>query len=292
MLNPRFNELGLSPFQRLDRLLEGIAPGGDPIFMSLGEPHHPYPDFVGEILYENRHLYGRYPPLGGTPEFRQAAADWLVRRFGLPSGMIDEARHIVALSGSREGLYMMPQLLVPEEKAGQRPALLLPSPFYHAYEGAAVAARAEPVYLPCTRDTNFLPDLDGLTESLLERTAVFFLCSPSNPQGTAADAAYLTRLIGLARKHDFVLLVDECYADVYDGEPPLGTLEVCASDGDLSNVVVFHSLSKRSSVPGLRSAFVAGDPDIIDRFRTLRSYGGAVPPLPVLAAAAALWNDD
>ncbi len=292
MLNPRFNELGLSPFQRLDQLLEGIAPGGEPITMSLGEPQHPYPDFVGDILYENRHLYGRYPPLGGTPEFRQAAAGWLTRRFGLPPGMIDEARHIVALSGTREGLFMMPQLLMPEEKAGQRPALLLPSPFYHAYEGAAAAVRAEPVYLPCTRETNFLPSLDGLTDLLLERTAAFFLCSPSNPQGTVADAAYLARLIALARKHDFFLLVDECYADVYDGEPPLGTLEVCASDGDLSNVLVFHSLSKRSSVPGLRSGFVAGDPDIISRFRTLRSYGGAVPPLPVLAAASALWNDD
>lgn len=292
MLNPRFNELGPSPFQRLDELLTGIAPGAEPILMSLGEPQHPYPEFVAEILYENRHLYGKYPPLGGTAEFRQAAADWLVRRFKLPPGLIDEARHIVALSGTREGLFMMPQIVVPEEKAGQRPAVLMPSPFYHAYAGAAVACGAEPIYLPCTRGTNFLPDLDDLPADLLARTAVFYLCSPANPQGVAAGADYFAHLIALARTHDFVVLIDECYADLYDGEPPTGALEVCARDGDLSNVLVFHSASKRSSVPGLRSGFVAGDPDLISRFRTLRSYGGAVMPFPVLAASAALWRDD
>ncbi len=292
MLNPRFNELGPSPFQRLDQLLAGAAPGAEPIFMSLGEPQHPYPDFVADCLHENRHLYGKYPPLGGTAEFRQAAADWLARRFKLPPGLIDEARHIVALSGTREGLFMMPQVLVPEDIAGRRPAALMPSPFYHAYAGAAVACGAEPVYLACTRAGNFLPDLDSLPADLLERTAVFYLCSPTSPQGTAVDADYFARLIALARAHDFVLLIDECYADLYDGEPPVGALEVCAADGDLSNVLVFHSASKRSSVPGLRSGFVAGDPDLIARFRTLRSYGGAVMPLPVLAASAALWRDD
>lgn len=292
MLNPRFNELGPSPFQRLDQLLAGIAPGAEPIFMSLGEPQHPYPDFVADSLYENRHLYGKYPPLGGTAEFRQAAADWLARRFKLPPGLIDEARHIVALSGTREGLFMMPQVVVPEEIAGRRPAVLMPSPFYHAYAGAAVACGAEPVYLPCARANNFLPDLDSLPADLLERTAVFYLCSPTNPQGTAADAGYFAHLVALARTHDFALLIDECYADLYDGEPPTGALEICARDGDLSNVLVFHSASKRSSVPGLRSGFVAGDPDLISRFRTLRSYGGAVMPLPVLAASAALWRDD
>jgi len=292
MFNRRLDGLGDNPFERLSALLGPISPGKPPIALHLGEPQHPPPGFVAEVLHANRALLGKYPPLDGTPDFRQAVADWLGRRYALPAGMIEPGRHILPLSGTREGLFMAPLIAVPEKKAGARPAALMPNPFYHAYAGAALAAGAEPVYLPATRAHNFFPDLEAIPERDLARAAGFYLCSPANPQGTVADAAYLRRLLALARQYDFVLLMDECYAEIYTREPPAGTLAICAETGSLKNVLVFHSLSKRSNVPGLRSGFVAGDADLIRRFRTLRSYGGSLPPLPTLAASAALWRDE
>ncbi|MDA0368814.1 MAG: aminotransferase class I/II-fold pyridoxal phosphate-dependent enzyme [Proteobacteria bacterium] len=292
MINPRFDDLGESPFERLNRLIDGIKPGQPPIVMSLGEPQHPYPNWVGEVLDDHRGDYGAYPPLRGSEEFLRAVADWLTARYALPVDFITWTHHIVPLSGTREGLYFAPQIIVPRRKAGQQPAVLIPNPFYHAYAGAAVAVGAEPVYLAATRDNGFMPDLDKLDIALLNRTAAFYICSPANPQGTVADRAYLDRLIDLARRHDFVVLSDECYSEIFAVDPPPGILEAAAATGSLANVFVFNSLSKRSSVPGLRSGFVAGDPDLIARLRTLRSYGGALPSIPVMAAAAALWRDE
>jgi aspartate/methionine/tyrosine aminotransferase len=293
MGNPRFAALGDNPFERLNRLLAGAKPGAAPILMSLGEPQHAPPDFLAEVVFANRHLYGKYPPLDGTPEFRNAVAAWLRRRFRLPADLPDPARHILPLSGTREGLFLAPQIAVPPEKNGARPAALMPNPFYHAYAGAAVAAGAEPVYLAARREANFLPDLDAIPAATLARTAVFYLCSPANPQGTVADQGYLRRLLQLAERHDFVLLIDECYAEIYFETPPGSALEAAVSEsGGFDRVLVFHSLSKRSNAPGLRSGFVAGDEKLIARFRTLRSYGGALPSLPVLAASAALWRDE
>jgi N-succinyldiaminopimelate aminotransferase len=292
MINPRFDALGESPFERLNRLIDGIEPGQPPIFMSLGEPQHPYPDWVGEVLYKHRGDYGAYPALRGNENFLSAVADWLTQRFALPDGFITRDRHIVPLSGTREGLYFAPQIVVPRRKNDRQPAVLIPNPFYHAYAGAAVAVGAEPVYLPATRDTGFMPDLDSLDDALLARTAAFYICSPANPQGTVASPAYLERLIELARRFDFVVLGDECYSEIYAGAPPTGMLQAAADSGSLDNVLVFNSLSKRSSVPGLRSGFLAGDPEIVRRIRTLRSYGGALPSEPVLAASAALWRDE
>ena len=290
MLNPHFDRLGLSPFARLDRLMDGTAPGAEPIHMAIGQPQHTPPAFAADILYAERDLFGSYPALGGTPEFRAAAAGWLARRFGLGQGLIEEDRHILPLSGTREGLFMAALIVVPDEKSGV-PAVLMPNPLYHAYAGAAAAARAEAVFLPTTRETGFLPDLDAVSQETWARTAAFYICSPANPQGAAASLAYYEKLVGLAQAHDFVVLADECYADIYDRTPPCSILQACAGGG-LSRVLSFHSLSKRSNVPGLRSGFVAGSEDLITRFRSLRSYGGAVPPGPTLAAAAGLWNDD
>ncbi len=292
MINSRFDDLGESPFERLNRLIDGIKPGQPPIVMSLGEPQHPYPNWVGEVLHGHRGDYGAYPPLRGSEEFLRAVADWLTARYALPEDFITWTHHIVPLSGTREGLYFAPQIIVPRRKAGHQPAVLIPNPFYHAYAGAAVAVGAEPVYLAATRDNGFMPDLDKLDIALLNRTAAFYICSPANPQGTVADRAYLDRLIDLARRHDFVVLSDECYSEIFAANPPPGILEAAAATGSLANVLVFNSLSKRSSVPGLRSGFVAGDPDLIARLRTLRSYGGALPSIPVMAAAAALWRDE
>ena len=295
MLNPRIGELTASPFQRLRDLLDGWAPGGAgrPITLALGEPQHPFPDFVGRILHEHRRDYGKYPPIEGTADYLEAIAGWLARRYQLGDGAIDPARHIQTLNGTREGLFMLASVVTPPAKAGRQPVVLIPNPFYQCYVGAALAAGAAPVLLAATEANNFLPDLARLEPETLARTSLFYLCSPANPQGTIADLAYFDRAVALAREFDFVLAVDECYAEIYHGAPPPGVLQASAAKRDgFANVVAFHSLSKRSSVPGLRSGFVAGDPQLIAAFRRLRQFGGAPSPLPVYAAAAALWRDE
>ncbi|VBB69467.1 N-succinyl-L,L-diaminopimelate aminotransferase alternative [invertebrate metagenome] len=304
--NERFVMLTDYPFERLRGLLKGITPPpGRHIIMSVGEPQHPPPSFVRDILDVNSDLWSRYPPMNGTPAFRSAATDWLVRRFNLPTGLLDPDRHVLPVAGTREALYLIAHLVIPRRKSGERTAVLIPNPFYQVYVGAAVMARAEPIYVTASWHTNFLPDFHTLNPavlrrttaasdpSLLNRTALAFLCTPANPQGAVANLDYLKQTISMARHYNFVLAVDECYSEIYDGSPPSSALQACAElGGDLTNVVVFHSLSKRSSVPGLRSGFIAGDPDIIASFARLRAYGGAAVPLPIIAAATALWQDE
>lgn len=295
MLNPRLALLPDYPFERLRRLLNPLSPPKslEPLALSLGEPQHAYPKLVQETLAANAHLYGKYPPVAGTPEFRQAVAAWLNRRYALPAGMIEADRHIAPVAGTREGLFQCAILATPPQKAGRQPAVLMPNPFYQCYAGAALSAGAEPVYLPATRETGFLPDFDAVPDDVLDRTAMVYLCSPGNPQGAVASAAQLERLVRLARERDFVLVMDECYAEIYTREAPAGVLAACASlGGDLRNVLAFHSLSKRSNVPGLRSGFVAGDPALIELFLRIKEYGGNPSPLPVYAAAAALWREE
>ncbi len=295
MHNPRLALLQNYPFQRLRDLLAPLAPaeGLAPITMALGEPRHPMPTLLAEVLEQKRDLYNVYPPLAGTPEFRDAVGAWLNRRYRLPAGMIEPERHILPVSGTREALFMIAQVVVPAEKAGKKPAIAMPNPFYQCYVGAAVAAGAEPVFVPALAENGFLPDFAGLDEAVLERLSLVYLSSPANPQGAVADLDYLEKLIRLARRHDFLLVVDECYTEIYFDAPPPGALEACARlGGGLDNVMVFHSLSKRSSVPGLRSGFCAGDAAVMQDFARLRSYGAAGMPLPVLAASAALWLEE
>lgn len=297
-VNDRLERLTDYPFTRLARLLADVTPGANvpPRVMSVGEPQHAPPAVIDETLHANRHLWGKYPPVNGTPELRAAIAGWLGRRYGLSAGLIDPDRHILPATGTREALFLLALAVVPRSKAGKTPAVLMPNPFYAVYEGAGLLAGADPVFLPARRETGFLPDLDALEPELLERTALVYLCSPSNPQGAAADRAYLARAIRLARRHGFVLAVDECYAEIWLDRPPVGALEVAAelphNGNPLANLLVFHSLSKRSSAAGLRSGFVAGDPTVIATFSRVRSYSLTGMPLPVCAASAALWNDD
>lgn len=289
MHNPRLDLLTDYPFDRLRALLGDARPpaGVEPLTLSIGEPQHAPPAMIAEALAANAHLWGKYPPVDGTPEFRTAVAGWLERRYGIADAPC------LPLSGTREGLFMAAALAVAEEKGGGRPLVLVPNPFYQVYSGAAVMWGAEPAFLPATRETGFLPDLEALDCATLRRTAALFLCSPANPQGAMASLDYLKKAVTLARRHGFLLLVDECYAEIYDRGPPPGALQACRDLGEgYGNVLVFHSLSKRSSAAGLRSGFVAGDPAFIGLFRRLRSYGGATLPLPVLAASAALWNDE
>ena len=294
MLNNRLDILGDGPFRRLAELIEPITPAANlpPINLALGEPQVGCPDFVGDVIEAHRHLYGKYPPPRGTPAYREAVTDWLTRRYSLPSDLLDPDRHVVPVAGTKEGIFMLAQVAIPERVGADRPLALLPNPYYHTYAGAVVAAGAEPIFVPAARETGFLPDFGALEDSVLDRTALCIVCSPANPQGTVADTAYLRNLINLARKHDFVLLTDECYAEIYADSPPTGALEVCATDGALDNVVVFHSLSKRSSAPGLRVGFAAGDPVIVESYMRLRTYGAAVIPLPLDAAATALLRDE
>jgi N-succinyldiaminopimelate aminotransferase len=294
-LNPCLDSLSDYPFAALRALLAEVTPrGGEaPIAMSLGEPQHQPPPLLAETLAAHAHEWNLYPPMAGTPELRAAIADWLVRRYRLPQGMLSPERHVLSLAGTKEGLYLAAMLAVPQRKAGAQPVVLVPNPYYLVYNGAATMAGAEPVFLDAVRDNGFLPDLDGIPAATLARTALCYLCSPANPQGTIASLDYLKKAIRLARTHDFVLAIDECYAEIYDREPPPGGLEACAALGEgLTNVLVFHSLSKRSSAPGLRSGFVAGDPELIGRFLHLRNYGGCQVPLPIQAAATALWRDE
>lgn len=294
-LNPRLSRLDDYPFARLNALLREIEPriNEEPIAMSVGEPQHPTPPLVARVIAENAHLWNRYPPMPGTPEYRAAAAQWLTRRYGLASGMVTADAHVTALAGTKEGLFQFASVVVPETKAGKTPTVLVPNPYYLVYAGGAAMAGAEVVYLDATAETGFLPDLCAIKPEHLERCALFYLCSPANPQGAIADLDYLKTAIKLARDWDFVLAVDECYCEIYDEAPPPGALEACrALGGDLRNVLVFHSLSKRSSAAGLRCGFVAGDAELIARFQQLRSYGGTQIPMPLQAAAAALWHDE
>lgn len=291
MLNPVLDRLTDYPFARLAQLLGGGVTE-DAVVMSIGEPQHPPPPMVAEILAAKAALWGKYPPANGTPDFRTAAAGWLTRRFELPHDLIDPDTAVLPVAGTREALYLIAQTVCGSAQ-GERPVVLLPNPFYQVYSGAAVMAGAEPVFVPGAEGPAGQPDFSALPPALLERTALAYLCSPANPQGSVADPALLARTVAAARRYGFVLAVDECYSEIYDAAPPAGALAACAALGsNMDNVVVFHSLSKRSSVPGLRSGFVAGDPAVIAAFARLRSYGGAATPMPILAAAAALWRDE
>jgi len=297
MLNPALADLPDSPFARMTALIEGIDPpdGVPPLLMSVGEPQNAYPPFVAEALAENAHLWGKYVSPRGTDALNDAMIGWLGRRFGIPAGTIRPGESIAPLAGTREGLFLLPQVVTPRRASdsNQPPAVLIPNPFYHTYAGAALAAGAEPVFLNTTRETRYLPDLDTVSPDLWARTSLAYLCSPSNPAGTVADLDYLKRFIAIAREHDFCLVVDECYAELYYGDPPPSALQAAlALDGTLDNVVVFHSLSKRSSLAGLRAGFCAGDPTILKPFLKLRDYGAVFIPLPSQAAAARLWADD
>ena len=292
--NPLIDQLPDYPFQRLRDLLDPVTPAhnGAPLNLTIGEPQGVPPLWMNEIITENAHLWGKYPPVDGTPEYRLAARNWLVRRYGAAADSLDPDRHILAVPGTKETLYFLAQLLTPATNAdGNQPLALLPNPAYMVYEGAGVMAGAKLHYLPATAETGFLPDLEAIPAEVMDRAAFMYLCTPSNPEGAAADLAYLKRALELARTHDFVLIADECYADVYLGEtPPDGAVQ--AANGDFSNLIICHSLSKRSNAAGLRAGFIAGDPALIAKFRRLRSYGAAVMPLPLVAAATALWNDD
>jgi len=285
----RFSNLPEYAFPRLRALLDVHAPGGDVLHMTIGEPRHAYPEFLKDVIAANTDGFGRYPPNEGTPELLDANSNWLRRRYGVE---VPPAQ-IMALNGTREGLFNAALALCPEAKNGHRPIVLTPNPFYQVYAIGALAAGAEPVYVPANRDTGFLPDFASLQGEILERTAILYLCSPSNPQGAVADRAYWAGLLDLAERYDFCIFADECYSEIWRREAPVGALQIAKEVGaDPERVLIFHSLSKRSNLPGLRSGFVAGGPESISRIRQLRTYAGAPLPIPLQRAAEAVWQDE
>ena len=288
------------PFLKLNRLLDGLAPGpgpgpdGAPLNLHIGEPQGAPPAWLGARLAEATG-WNRYPPPRGTAAFRAACHGWLTRRHGpTAAAAVDPERHILPLPGSREGLFFAALSAV---RPG-RDVVLLPNPFYHVYAGAAVAAGATPVFVPATAASGFQPDYTALDAATLDRAALAYLNTPANPQGAVADRETLAAALSLARRHDFLLVLDECYAALYDTDPPPGGLDVLTEAGPapggapLANLLCVHSLSKRSSAPGLRCGFACGDPRWLDPLDAALRVGGAGVPLPVLAAGAALWEDE
>jgi N-succinyldiaminopimelate aminotransferase len=292
---PAQADAGRSPFVRLRELLGDTQPGKSAISLAVGEPQHAVPSFVGPVIAAHVAEFGRYPMNKGLEEFCQAAAHWLGRRFALPRP-IDPTTELLVLNGSREGLFLgaMAAARWAEGRPGGgkngRPAMLIPNPFYAAYSAGAVAANCEPVYLPATAATGFLPDLDALSEELLARTVAFFIASPANPQGAVADRAYLARIVALARRHGFLVFSDECYSEIYTQHAPAGILE--AGGPDYANVVEFQSLSKRSNLPGLRIGFAAGDKSFLARFLELRNVAAPQVPMPMQRVAIAAYGDE
>ncbi|MBT9234770.1 MULTISPECIES: succinyldiaminopimelate transaminase [Pseudomonas] len=294
-MNHALTQLQPYPFEKLRALLGSVAPAADKraIALSIGEPKHESPAFVAQAMADNLDKLAVYPSTIGLPALRQAIGQWCERRFGVPAGWLDADRHILPVNGTREALFAFTQAVVNRADDG---LVVSPNPFYQIYEGAALLAGATPHYLPCLESNGFNPDFDAVPAEVWKRCQILFLCSPGNPTGALVPMATLKKLIALADEHDFVIAADECYSELYFDEdaPPPGLLTACAELGrsDFKRCVVFHSLSKRSNLPGLRSGFVAGDAEIIKPFLLYRTYHGCAMPVQTQLASIAAWQDE
>ena len=286
----RFSNLPAHAWPRLRALLDVHEGGGPLIQMTIGEPKHAFPAWVTDEITKHAAGFNSYPPNDGSPELKAAISRWIKRRYGVE---MDAASEVMALNGTREGLYNAVIALCPETKAGAQPAILMPNPFYQVYMIGAISGGNEPVMVNATAETGHLPDFSTVSEDVLKRTTAAYICSPANPQGAVASREYWANLLTLAEKYDFYVFADECYSEIYRDTPPPGAIEVAEELGvDRNRVVIFHSLSKRSNLPGLRSGFVASGPDSIREIKQLRNYAGAPLPLPLQQAAAAVWDDE
>jgi N-succinyldiaminopimelate aminotransferase len=290
MFNPRLTEtLTDFPFARLNALIAPIAPPAhlSMINMSVGEPQGAMPAFARQIVNDEIDGWNRYPPNQGIPDLNLSIVEWLNRRYRLPAGLLDPAQHVIPTAGSKEGVYIISTVVTPQQKAGAKPVVALPNPFYQAYLGGAVLSGAEPLLVNANAETGFLPDFESVDEATWKRMSVVYLCSPANPQGAIAGIDYLQKLLAKCREHDAVLAVDECYAEIYTREPPPGALEAALAmdttggTDPFRNLAVFHSLSKRSNAAGLRSGFMAGDPRLVAMTLRWRTYGGPQMPFAV-----------
>ncbi|WNC10942.1 succinyldiaminopimelate transaminase [Pseudomonas coleopterorum] len=294
-MNHALNQLQPYPFEKLRALLSGVTAAADKraIALSIGEPKHSSPAFVKQALADNLDQMAVYPTTQGIPALREAIAQWCERRFQVPAGWLDPARHVLPVNGTREALFAFTQTVAQRDVDG---LVVSPNPFYQIYEGAALLAGTKPHYLPCLDQNGFNPDFDAVSADVWQRCQILFLCSPGNPTGALVPMPTLKKLIALADEYDFVIAADECYSELYFDEdaPPPGLLTACAELGrsDFKRCVVFHSLSKRSNLPGLRSGFVAGDADILNAFLLYRTYHGCAMPVQTQLASIAAWQDE
>lgn len=292
-MNPELARLQAYPFERLAQLFKDITPAStySPVSLSIGEPKHASPAFVRQALVDNLAQLAVYPTTKGIPALREAIANWLTRRFKL--SRIDADAEILPVMGTREALFSFTQAAIDRSR---KSLVLMPAPFYQIYEGAAYLAGAEPYYLPCLAEQAFIPDYDSIPDSIWANTQMLFVCSPGNPTGAVTPRETLKKLIALADKHNFIIISDECYSEIYfdEANPPVGLLQVCAETGrhDYARCIVFHSLSKRSNLPGLRSGFVAGDARLLKPYLLYRTYHGAAMPVQHQLASIAAWQDE
>ncbi|HSX50069.1 MAG TPA: succinyldiaminopimelate transaminase [Cellvibrio sp.] len=295
-MNPDLNLLHPYPFEKLAALKAAVTAPAQltDIMLSIGEPKHEPPAFVLETLVNNLGKLSNYPTTKGLPELRDAIANWASKRFYLNTGTFTADKHVLPVNGTREALFAFAQAIVDRSKPN--PLIVSPNPFYQIYEGAAILSGAEPYFLNCTPENHFIPDFAAVPAAVWERCQLLFICSPGNPTGAVMDSAQLKQLIALADQYDFIIASDECYSELYFDEqnPPVGLLQACAELGrdDFSRCVVFHSLSKRSNLPGLRSGFVGGDAKILEKFLLYRTYHGCAMPVPTQLASVAAWQDE
>jgi N-succinyldiaminopimelate aminotransferase len=295
-MTPYLKYLHPYPFEKLAQLKRGIVPPNDKehIALSIGEPAHATPHLIQETLLTHLHGLSKYPTTKGIPELRMAIANWLNRRFNVPSELIDPETQVLPVNGTREALFSFAQCVI--DATSPAPVVIMPNPFYQIYEGAALLAGAEPYYLNTLEDSGYLPDFDAVPDEIWQRCQLIYVCSPGNPTGSVMERAGYEKLLRLAEKYDFVIASDECYSELYDDEnnPPPGLLETAYAMGNTAfkRCVVFHSLSKRSNAPGLRSGFVAGDADILQQYFQYRTYHGSAMSLPTQHASIAAWQDE
>ena len=294
-MNPGLSRLRAYPFERLQKLLADATPPEalSPIALSIGEPRHEPPGFVLEALRANLHQLSTYPATRGLPALRNAMAGALQKRLLPPGARLDPETMVLPVNGTREALFALAQTIL---DAGEDALVAMPNPCYQIYEGAALLAGAEPYFLNTTADTGYVPDLDAVPSAAWQRCRLLYLCSPGNPTGAVLSVPYLQHALELAERHDFIVAADECYSDLYlDESQPAPSLLHAAYDGgntSFRRCMVFHSLSKRSSLPGLRSGLVAGDPELIEAFLRYRTYHGCAMPVPTQLASIAAWSDE
>ncbi|HEV8078711.1 MAG TPA: succinyldiaminopimelate transaminase [Marinobacter sp.] len=294
-MNPDLDRLHPYPFEKLAKLKAGVTGPAHlaPISLGIGEPKHPAPEFIKQVIADNLVRLGNYPTTKGTDELREAISQWATKRFTLVPGSLTAAHHIVPVNGTREGIFSLVQAVIDRSKQA---TVVSPNPFYQVYEGAAFLAGATPVYLACDGSNSFIPDFDAIEPQVWQQCQVLFLCSPGNPSGSVIPRHTLMRILELADEHDFIVASDECYTELYPDEanPPEGLLQTCAAIGrdNFARCIVFHSLSKRSNLPGLRSGFVAGDAHILEGFLKYRTYHGCAMPIHNQLASIAAWGDE
>lgn len=293
-MNSDLNQLHPYPFEKIRSLLKGVTPANQPaVSLAIGEPKHPTPEFIHQAVMEHLNGLASYPATKGEANLRQAISTWLTQRFQLPADSLDPEQQVLPVNGTREALFAFAQAIIDRNA---KPAVLMPNPFYQIYEGAAFLAGAEPVYLNCTEDHGFIPDFDAVPAELWQRCQLLYICTPGNPTGAVMSIAQLQKLINLAQQYNFVIASDECYSELYfdEDQPPVGLLQAAAQMGNSAykHCVVFHSLSKRSNAPGMRSGFIAGDAEILAKFLLYRTYHGCAMPPPFQAASVVAWQDE